>query len=430
MTANVLEHRRAKAFAEALEAHQTEQRRTAGAETADPATGAGSAAMAELVGVADALGALPGPELDHEVRTVQRAQLMAAFEQAFAGGGGATVPRQRRHRAVRTAPRGRWSRRFAIGGLVAGLAVGSLAGAAAASSNALPGDTLYGMKRGLEGLRLDFANSDSERGRLLLDNAATRLGEAKSLVGRTDHAGALSPATVDQVRRALDDMHSDALKGRDLLRSIYRSNGSLEPMRALAGFAQDEDGRWTELEGRLPVQLTQQADLVNRLFDDISEDVAPLHLAQPAAKSDGRPGDGAGDGTTGQAPGTSAGSPAGAGTTPGTDQPQGGAGSAGAGNPATGDRTPANPGNGATGNGTKGGGLPSALPGGADAVNGLVGNLTNGLTGAKPSPSTDAAPPQPPQVATPNPAGAAPPQGVDVPPLIPGLLPGLRILGG
>ncbi|MFI6153199.1 DUF5667 domain-containing protein [Kitasatospora sp. NPDC051170] len=433
MTANVLEHRRARAFAEVLEAHQTEQRRAAGAETADPAAiGAGSAAMAELVGVADALGALPGPELDHEVRTVQRAQLMAAFEQAFAGGGGATVPRQRRHRAVRTAPRGRWSRRFAIGGLVAGLAVGSLAGAAAASSNALPGDTLYGMKRGLEGLRLDFADSDSERGRLLLDNAATRLGEAKSLVGRGDPAGALSPGTVDQVRRALDDMHTDALKGRDLLRSVYRSNGSLDPMRALAGFANDEDGRWTELEGKLPVQLTRQADQVNRLFDDISEDVAPLHLAQPAAKSDGRPGDGAGDGTAGRTPGSSADTQGGTGTTPGTDQTQGGTGT-GANRPGGTDRTPANPGNGATGSGTQGGGLPSALPGGgADAVNGLVGNLTNGLTGPKPSPSTDAAPPQAPRASTvPGPPGAAPQQqGVDVPPLIPGLLPGLRILGG
>ncbi len=76
-------------------------------------------------------------------------------------------------------------------------------------------------------------------------------------------------------------MHTDALKGRELLRSVYRSNGSLDPMRALAGFAHDEDGRWTELQGKLPVQLTQQASLVNQLFDDISEDVAPLRLAQP-----------------------------------------------------------------------------------------------------------------------------------------------------
>ncbi|GHF47216.1 hypothetical protein GCM10018790_25960 [Kitasatospora xanthocidica] len=434
MTANVLEHRRAKAFAEALEAHRTEQRGTADAESADAAgTGAGSAAMVELVGLTDALGALPGPVLDQEVRTVQRAQLMAAFEQAFAGGPGAAVPRQRRHRAIRTAPRGRWSRRFAIGGLVAGLAVGSLAGAAAASTGAVPGDTLYGLKRGLEGLRLDFAGSDSERGELLLDNAATRLGEAKTLVGRTGPAGGLSPGTVEQVRRALDDMHADALKGRELLRSVYRSNGSLDPMRALAGFAHDEDGRWSELQGKLPVQLTQQADLVNQLFDDISEDVAPLRLAQPPAKSGGTGGSGAGDGSAESTGGSPAGTPAdGSGAGRGSG-PAPGSGATGGNRPGATDHAPVLPGTGATGgSGGKGGGLPSTLPTSApDAVNGLVGDLTSGLTGTKPSPSADAAPSQAPQPSgTPGVPEADRQQGVEVPPLVPGLLPGLRILGG
>lgn len=429
MTANVLEHRRVKAFAEALEAHQAEQRAAANAESDNAAaTGAAPVAMAELVGLTDALGALPGPVLDREVRTVQRAQLMAAFEQAFAGGTGTPVPRQRRHRAIRTASRGRWSRRFAIGGLVAGLAVGSLAGAAAASSNALPGDTLYGVKRGLEGLRLDFADSDSERGELLLDSAATRLGEAKTLVGRTDPAGALSPATVERVRRALDDMHADALRGRELLRSVYRSNGSLDPMRALAGFAHDEDGRWSELQGRLPVQLTRQADLVNRLFDDISEDVAPLRLVLPTAQNGGAAGSGAGDGSSHSTGGSPAGSPAaGSGTTAGTDQAPGSAGN----RPGATEHAPANPGSGASGTGGKAGVLPDTLPSSApDAVNGLVGGLTSGLTGTKPSPSADAAPAQAPQQATPSAPNAAQPQGVEVPPLLPDLLPGLRILGG
>ncbi|MFJ9458250.1 DUF5667 domain-containing protein [Kitasatospora sp. NPDC101447] len=431
MTANVLEHRRAKAFAEALEAHRTEQRAATDAESANTAgAGPGSAAMAELVGLTDVLGALPGPVLDREVRTVQRAQLMAAFEQAFAGGPGAAVPRQRRHRAIRSAPRGRWSRRFAIGGLVAGLAVGSLAGAAAASTGAVPGDTLYGLKRGLEGLRLDFAGSDAERGELLLDNAATRLGEAKVLVGRTGPAGALSPATVEQVRRALDDMHADALKGRELLRSVYRSNGSLDPMRALAGFAHDEDGRWTELQGKLPSQLTQQASLVSQLFDDISEDVAPLRLVQPAGKNGGSPGSGAGGGSADSTGGSPAGAPAdGSGATQdGGQAPDSGA----TGGNRPGATAPVGPGAGVTGSGGKGAGLPSTLPTSApDAVNGLVGDLTNGLTGAKPSPSADAAPPQVPQPSgTPGVPDGARQQGVEVPPLVPGLLPGLRILGG
>ncbi|MFG3054385.1 DUF5667 domain-containing protein [Kitasatospora sp. NPDC048239] len=431
MTANVLEHRRAKAFAEALEAHQTEQRGPANAESANTAsTGAGSAAMAELIGVAGALGALPGPELDPEVRTVQRAQLMAAFEQAFAGGTGAVVPRQRRHRAVRMAPRGRWSRRFAIGGLVAGLAVGSLAGAAAASTNALPGDTLYGMKRGLEGLRLDLADSDSERGELLLDHASTRLDEANSLIGRVDTGTSLSPGTVDQVRRALDDMHADAIKGRELLRSVYRSNGSLDPMRTLAGFAHDEDGRWTDLQSKLPVQLIPQAHLVDQLFDDISEDVAPLRLVQPPAKGSG-PSVGSG-GADSPASGGRADTPAGGGSVvPGAGAAPGGPGAAvGGGKAGTADRAPSAGASTPTGGGS-GGPAPSSAPSNpADPVGGLVDNLTSGLTGAKPSPSADPAPEQAPQPSVSPSASTGAPPGVDVPPLIPGLLPGLRILGG
>ncbi|MGW6916747.1 DUF5667 domain-containing protein [Kitasatospora sp. NPDC054939] len=422
MTANVLEHRRAKAFAEVLEAHQSEQR---GAANTAP-TGAGSAAMAELIGLTDSLGALPGPELDHEVRTVQRARLVAAFEQAFAGGPGAAVPRQRRHRAIRTAPRGRWSRRFAVGGLVAGLAVGSFAGVAAASGNALPGDTLYGFKRGLEGLRLDLADSDSERGELLLDNASTRLGEAKSLLGRSGSGGALSPSTVDQVRRALDDMHADAIKGRELLRAVYRSNGSLEPMRALAGFAQDEDGRWAELQGRLPVQLTEQVHLVDQLFDDISEDVAPLRLAAPPAKGGAPAGSGAG-GANAPASGGNAGSPGGSGTAPKSGPAQGGAGAAepgGSGKAGTSGQAPS------AGASTPGAAPSSAPSAPADPVGGLVNGLTDGLTGVRPSPSADAVPPAPaPRPSAAPSATADAQQGVDLPPLIPGLLPGLRILG-
>ncbi|MFF4340802.1 DUF5667 domain-containing protein [Kitasatospora sp. NPDC001540] len=395
MTANVLEHRRAKSFAEALEAHQSDHR-SSGSHRA------GSAAMTELLAMADALGAVPAPELAAETRTVQRAQLMAAFEQAWAGGSPtAVIPAQRGRRRRGT----RWGRRLAIGGLVAGVAVGSLAGAAAASTNALPGDALYGMKRGLEGLRLDWADDDTERGALLLQQASTRLDEAQTLLDRANGPTALSPDTVDQVRRALDDMHAEALRGRDLLRAVYRTNGSLTPMRQLAGFA-GEDQRWTALQSKLPSGLSSQASKVDQLFDDISEDVAPLRLGQV-------PGQG-GSGGSGAATGGESG-----GTGSGTGQ------------------QPLLPGTGASG-GASGGHAPSTAPSGratptsgASTAGGL-GDLLGGLTGtgATPAPSGSATPAT---GGTPAPAGspAAPPadtgQGITIPPLIPGLLPGLTL---
>ncbi|MEU3495482.1 DUF5667 domain-containing protein [Kitasatospora cineracea] len=398
MTANVLEHRRAKSFAEALEAHQSDQR-SSGSHRA------GSAAMTELLAMADALGAVPAPELAAETRTVQRARLMAAFEQEWAGGAPtAVLPAQRAPRTRRT----RWGRRLAIGGLVAGVAVGGFAGAAAASTNALPGDALYGMKRGLEGLRLDWADSDTERGALLLQQASTRLDEAQSLLGRSDSPTSLSPTTVDQVRRALDDMHAEALRGRDLLRAVYRTNGSLTPMRQLAGFA-GEDQRWSALQSKLPSGLSAQAGKVDQLFDDISEDVAPLRLEQvPGQGGSGGSGSTAGGGASG-------GSSAGTGT----------------------DRQPLLPGTGASG-GASGGQAPAAVPSvrvspapGAGAAGGL-GDLLGGLTGtgaspaASGSPAASAAPAPAPSGSPSAPAAGAVP-GITIPPLVPGLLPGLTL---
>ncbi|MEV4556704.1 DUF5667 domain-containing protein [Kitasatospora sp. NPDC049285] len=383
MTANVLEHRRAKSFAEALEAHQSDHR-SSGSHRA------GSAAMTELLAMADTLGALPAPELAAETRTVQRAQLMAAFEQQWAGGAPtAVIPAQPGRRARRT----RWGRRLAIGGLVAGVAVGSFAGAAAASTDALPGDALYGMKRGLEGLQLDWADSDSERGALLLQQASTRLDEAQSLLGRSDSPGALSPATVDQVRRALDDMHAEALRGRDLLRAVYRSNGSLTPMRQLADFA-GEDQRWSALQSKLPSGLTTQADKVDQLFSDISEDVAPLRLEQPSGPGSGGPSSTGGTSTGGT----------------GTGQQVPGVGNA----PASGGTSGRNPGT-----------APSArsTPSPSTSTQSGLGDLLGTLTGNTPAPSTSPA-------GSPAPSGspAAPDgQGITIPPLIPGLLPGITL---
>ncbi|GAA2103200.1 hypothetical protein GCM10009759_38290 [Kitasatospora saccharophila] len=405
MTANVLEHRRAKSFAEALEAHQSDHR-SGGSHRA------GSAAMTELLAMADALGAAPAPELAAETRTVQRARLMAAFEQEWAGGAPtAVLPVQRDRRVGRV----RWGRRLAIGGLVAGVAVGGFAGAAAASTNALPGDALYGMKRGLEGLRLDWADNDTERGALLLQQASTRLDEAQSLLGRADSPTSLSPATVDQVRRALDDMHAEALRGRDLLRAVYRTNGSLTPMRQLAGFA-GEDQRWSALQSKLPSGLSTQASKVDRLFDDISEDVAPLRLEQVTGQ--GGSGD-SGSGGSGAATGETGTSGGATGTDPGTG------------------RQPLLPGTGSSA-GTGGGHAPATAPSGrASATPGAptaggLGDLLTGLTGsgASPAPSGSATPAT---GGTPAPSGSptAPPadggQGITIPPLIPGLLPGLTL---
>ena len=128
-----------------------------------------------MVALAAALSQRPRPAMDPEAKTVQRAQLIAAMEQAIADGSfrptaADRVPEQRAespggHRGLRKlTPRSRLSRRLAVGGLTMGVAAGAFGGVAAASTNALPGDSLYGLKRGMEDLKLDMAGSDASRG--------------------------------------------------------------------------------------------------------------------------------------------------------------------------------------------------------------------------------------------------------------------------
>ena len=125
-------------------------------------------------------GVLPDPSV--EFRDSLRAMLMANAER---DGVGATavddeIPevgkRARVSRPVVGSKRAR-------GAILVGLAAGTLAlsGMSAASTDAMPGDALYGVKRSTESARLALAGSDRGRGELRLDFARLRLDEAQSV---------------------------------------------------------------------------------------------------------------------------------------------------------------------------------------------------------------------------------------------------------
>jgi hypothetical protein len=287
--ANVSAHRRAHAFAQALE-EQIAQGRTA----EQPGASAQDAERRRLLTLAGGLGELPKPEMDPEVKTVQRAQLVAAMEAMLAGGHGAPVPRQRSGRGTHRArplhrlrPRSRWSRGLAAGGLTVGVAASALGGVAAASSDALPGDSLYGLKRGMEDLKRGMADDGADRGRIYLDQAATRMQEARRLMER-GRGGPLDHATVSDVRRALSGMRHDASEGYRLLHEAYRRDGSLAPIRALESFSSTHRGTWSDLRDRLPAQLNDVSEQVTSVFDAIDREVGPLSSMLPDAPGSGR----------------------------------------------------------------------------------------------------------------------------------------------
>ena len=137
--------------------------------------------------------------------------------------------------------------RQAIAALTAAAIVGG-AGAAAASSQALPGDSLYGLKRGLEAAQLSLAGSEMARGRELLDQADARLGEAEKLAA-SDHAAGVT--TRDRIGQALSDMDTAVRDGSTLLTDLYRQTGDPAALEPLDRFVIDQQRRLDALLDRL-----------------------------------------------------------------------------------------------------------------------------------------------------------------------------------
>lgn len=397
MIANVTPHRRANAFAQALE-----ERTPSDLSEPDPAAEQ-SEAPAEpadhdrLLALASVLGErMPRPVLDPEVKVVQRAQLIAAMEakvmEERAGGGVAAdpqVPEQRTGRGAHRAtslrklrPRSRWSKGIAAGGLTVGVAAGAFSGVAAASTDALPGDHLYPVKRGMEDIRLGMADDDSDRGELYLDQASSRLSEARRLMER-GRLGALDHESLGAIRRALAGMKHDASEGHRLLQAAYERDGSLGPIQALSSFSRSHRDAWAKLRGNLPAQLTDVGGEVESVFQAIDQDVAPLQSLLPKPPEQ----------TRGSGPSTKPSAPA----SKQQATPPPGAPSA-APNPPT-DQTSGSPKSPSPG----GGGL---LGGTGDLLNPPAGQSTPSDPGASPTPAHP---------------------DITLPPLLPGLLPGLGI---
>ncbi|KQX58089.1 MULTISPECIES: DUF5667 domain-containing protein [unclassified Streptomyces] len=405
MIANVSAHRRANAFAQALEDREAE-----GAATEQPEAPAEPAEQGRLLALANGLGELPKPQLDPEVKVVQRAQLVAAMEAMLMEGSaaaGPTVPEQRAaggkgsHRASplrKLRPRSRWTKGLAAGGLTVGVAAGAFGGVAAASSDALPGDSLYGLKRGMEDIKLGMADDDADRGGIYLDQASTRLSEARRLMER-GRSGDLDHESLAEIRRVLGGMKHDASEGHRLLRAAYDRDGEIGPMARLNSFAQAHRDTWNGLRDRLPVQLADVGSEVTNVFDAIDEEVEPLQSVLPRTPEKGAIGSespGAGTSTPRDPQDTDTQRPPSAQETP----------------PAGSHSAPPRPSGPSTGT------SPSTDSGtGSPEDDGLLGGSAGGLL--KPSPSG---------VPT-APSGEQTPDVPDVtlPPLLPGLLPGLGI---
>ncbi len=165
--------------------------------------------LRDLVGVASALrsyDSLAQARPRDDFASDLRARLMAEAEHVL-------VPSS----APLTLPvrqRGPRERRLAAAASVVVL-VGGTAGMAAAAQQALPGEALYPIKRGLEHAEAGLSLSTAGKGQDLLNQANDRLGEVETLLS----SGSLT--ATPQIPGTLEDFTRQAQQGSDLLMASF-----------------------------------------------------------------------------------------------------------------------------------------------------------------------------------------------------------------
>ncbi len=149
--------------------------------------------------------------------------------------GRAVTPIRTRTTAVAQAGRRRIRARGAI---LVGLAVGTLAlsGMSAASGSAMPGDPLYGIKRSQEGAQLALASSDAGKGKLYLEFARTRLGEAEAI-----------KADPSLLKSTLADMDKETRQGVSLLTSDAVAHKNPAALSTIDQFVDRQSGDLNQL---------------------------------------------------------------------------------------------------------------------------------------------------------------------------------------
>ncbi|HEX6873221.1 MAG TPA: DUF5667 domain-containing protein [Micromonosporaceae bacterium] len=253
MSASLFDRRRAERFADLLAqppGHPRHRRTDL------------DAGLTELVALAGQVGAIgretATPAPDEEFRTGLRALVTATIQREGLGRTASidSDPAQAalagKTQLVRQVPTpGTVRARLAI--LIGVLVALGLSGVSMASSNALPGNPLYQVKRSQERAQVALAGSDLSRGQLLLELARTRLNEARR-VGEP-HRG-----------RVLTDMNTHTRNGATLLLLAAVQHHDPENLNVVLRFVAQQRER-LDAVNQVSVQRSGSLDVL----DDIEQ---------------------------------------------------------------------------------------------------------------------------------------------------------------
>jgi hypothetical protein len=190
----------------------------------------------------------PGPGPDAHFTSELRAQLVAITERVVTESTSEAVPRRTARRAGFL---GRIRRPLIATVSAAAVLVVLLGLAVWVSHSALPGQSLYGIKRASENFSLSLAGTDTGKGKEYLQQATSRATETTKLVG--DPAPSLSGELTKLVGSTLSSADSDTRNGMRLLAKAALDQHSATPLAGLSDWVSAQSARFTELQSRLPV---------------------------------------------------------------------------------------------------------------------------------------------------------------------------------
>ena len=285
-----ISRRRANEFAQLLDG---------GPATNDPR-------LAPLVDLAAALRTVPlGPAPDFRAALRQRLVAVAAVQ----GVGSVVLPAPVRapapgpglsalpERINEWAEGWRVRRRF-ITATAAVSAVVILGGVGLAGTRSLPGQPLYGIKKGTEALQLALAGSTEAKGERHLQFARTRLHEVAAIVGspeaigvpRRGHSAALAGAASfptgvsSRVVSTLRTMDAETRAGTTDLTTVFARTHDAHPLRVLSSFATDQTAQLTAVLPALPAAAAAQAAQSLALIQRVGSRASDL-MATPSCSA-------------------------------------------------------------------------------------------------------------------------------------------------
>ena len=203
--------------------------------------------VAHLVACAEQLCEAAVIEPSAEFRFALRTQLMTEAATVLAPASTRTV---RPHRPPLRTPSFGFRRRLA-GATATLVTAGGFVGLVGASAEALPGDMLYPVKRGVENVELAFHKDDPARGEYRLAQASERLAEARRL---TDDG---SPRSSEHVAGVLDDFATQAKDGSGALFRSYGQSGSRRSITQVNDFSAASAADLAQISGKVPIGADQ-----------------------------------------------------------------------------------------------------------------------------------------------------------------------------